>query len=160
MFNPDTAPGGGSYYLGSFEAAVQLLAVEPSTVRVHSDSEIEASINSLGRDQGGLVVMSDSFMAVHRGTIISMAARNNIPTIFDQSYFPREGGLMSYGVNTADFFRRAATYVDRILKGERPGDLPVQLPTKFELVVNLKSAKALGLTIPEAFLLRADEVIE
>jgi putative tryptophan/tyrosine transport system substrate-binding protein len=160
MFNPDTAAGGGSYYMDSFQAAAKSLAVEPSTARVHSDSEIEAAIALLAREQAGLVVMSDSFMAVHRGTVISLATRSKVPTTFDQSYFPREGGLISYGIETTDLFLRAAAYVDRIFKGEMPGDLPVQLPTKFKLVINLKTAKAIGLTVPESFLLRADEVIE
>jgi putative ABC transport system substrate-binding protein len=160
MFNPDTATGGGSYYLGSFEGAARSLAVDPITVRVHSDAEIETAITSLGREQAGLVVMSDSFMSIHRGTVIRLAARNNVPAILDILNFAREGGLISYGINTSDLFPRAATYVDRILKGEKPRDLPVQTPTKYELVINLKTAKALGLTIPESFLLRADEVIE
>jgi putative ABC transport system substrate-binding protein len=160
MFNPDTATGGGSYYLGSFEAAARSLAVEPITVRVHSDAEIGTAITSLGREQAGLVVMSDSFMSTHHRTVIQLAARNNVPAIMPASNFAREGGLISYGTNNVDLFRRAATYVDRILKGEKPTDLPVQQPTKFELIINLKTAKALGLTIPESFLLRADEVIE
>jgi putative ABC transport system substrate-binding protein len=160
IFNPDTAPGGVSYYLGPFEAAARSLAVEPIQARVHSDTEIETAIADLGREQAGLVVMDDSFMSIHRGTVISQAARNNVPAIFDILLFAKEGGLISYGTNTMDLFRRAATYVDRIMHGAKPGDLPVQLPTKFDLVINLKTAKALGLTIPEALLLRADEVIE
>jgi putative ABC transport system substrate-binding protein len=160
MFNPDTAPGGGSYYLGPFEAAARSLAVEPTQARVHSDAEIETAITGLGREEAGLVVMDDSFTSIHRGTVISQAARNNVPAIFSNVFVPREGGLISYGTNNVDLFLRAATYVDRILRGAKPGDLPVEIPTKFDLVVNLKTAKALGLTIPEALLLRADEVIE
>jgi putative tryptophan/tyrosine transport system substrate-binding protein len=99
-------------------------------------------------------------MVVHRALIISAAARNNVPAVYDQSPFARDGGLLSYGPNQVDIHRRAATYVDRILRGEKPGDLPVQFPTKFEMVVNLKTAKALGLTVPQSILLRADEVIE
>jgi putative ABC transport system substrate-binding protein len=160
MFNPDTAPGGGTYFLGSFEAAARSMKVEQITVRVHSDAEIETAINSLGREQAGLVVMDDSFMSVHRGTIISSAARNDVPATFDVLGFAREGGLMSYGSNANDLFRRSAAYVDRILRGATPGDLPVQLPTKFDLVINLKTAKALGLTVPANLLAIADEVIE
>ena len=100
------------------------------------------------------------FTAVHRVSIISAAARNNVPAVYWQSPFAREGGLLSYGVDLADTYRRAASYVDRILRGAKPGDLPVQLPTKFELVVNRKTANALGLAIPPSILLRADEVIE
>jgi putative ABC transport system substrate-binding protein len=160
MFNPDTATGGGSYYLSSFEAAARSLAVEPITVRVHSDAEIETEIASLGREQAGLVVMSDSFMSIHRGTVIRLAARNNVPAIAEIPSFAPEGGLISYGTNPSDLFPPAAAYVDRILKGEKPADLPVVQPTKYELAINLKTAKALGLTIPESFLVRADEVIE
>jgi putative ABC transport system substrate-binding protein len=99
-------------------------------------------------------------MLGHRASIISAAARNNVPAVYWVSAFPRDGGLLSYGVDQVDHFRRAASYVDRILRGEKPGDLPVQLPTKYEMDVNLKTAKALGLAIPPSILLRADEVIE
>jgi putative ABC transport system substrate-binding protein len=160
MFNPDTAPSGGAYFLGSFEAAARSLAVESITARVRSDVEIEAEIASLG-SQTGLVLMPDSFMQVHQGTVISLTARNNVPAIgADLPGFAREGGLLSYGANFQDIFRRAARYVDGILGGANPGDLPVQAPTKYELVINLKTAKALGLEIPPSLLARADEVIE
>ena len=125
------------------------------------DGEIETAIIALGREPGGgLVGMPDTFAITHRASIISAAARNNVPTVYTQSVFARDGGLLSYGIDTVDRYRRAATYVDRILRGEKPGDLPVQFPTKFEMVVNLKTAKALGLTVPQSLLLRADEVIE
>jgi putative ABC transport system substrate-binding protein len=104
--------------------------------------------------------MSDIFMTMHRASILSVAARNNIPAVYGLPAFARDGGLLSYGADPVDIFRRAATYVDRILRGAKPGDLPVQFPTKFEMVVNLKTAKALGLTVPQSILLRADEVIE
>ena len=104
--------------------------------------------------------MSDVFMTAHRAPIISAAARNNVPAVYGDSYNTRDGGLLSYGVDTVDIFRRAASYVDRILRGAKPGDLPVQFPVKYEMVVNLKTAKALGLTMPQSILLRADEVIE
>jgi putative tryptophan/tyrosine transport system substrate-binding protein len=161
MFNPDTAPGGGAYFLGPIEAAARSLAVEPITSPVRSDAEIEAVIASLGREQAGLVIMADSFMLVHRGTVISLAVRNNVPAIgADFPVFAREGGLLSYGANFSDIFRRAAPYVDRILRGANPGDLPVQAPTTYELVINLKTAKALGLDVPALLQQRADEVIE
>ena len=104
--------------------------------------------------------MPDPFITVHRMPIILAAARANVPAIYGFSYFARDGGLLSYGYDVVDSFRRAATYVDRILHGAKPGDLPVQFPTKFEMAVNLKTAKALGLTVPQSILLRADEVIE
>jgi putative ABC transport system substrate-binding protein len=104
--------------------------------------------------------MSDIFTNVHRASIISAAARNNVPAVYTQSLYVRDGGLLSYGVDQEDTYRRAATYVDRILRGARPAELPVEFPTKFEMVVNLKTAKALGLAVPQSILLRADEVIE
>jgi putative ABC transport system substrate-binding protein len=128
---------------------------------VHGDVEIETAIIALGREPGGgLVVMPDSFMAVHRAPIILAAARNNVPAVYGLSFYAREGGLLSYGNDPVDVWRRAATYVDRILRGAKAAELPVQFPTKFEMVVNLKTAKALGLAIPPSIMLRADEVIE
>ena len=128
---------------------------------VHSDVEIEAAITVLGREPGGgLVVLPDGFMNSHRTPIILAAARNNVPAVYWGSVYAKDGGLLSFGTDRVDVFRRAATYVDRILRGEKPGDLPVQFPTKFEMVVNLKTAKALGLAVPPSILLRADEVIE
>jgi putative ABC transport system substrate-binding protein len=133
----------------------------PITALVHDDGEIETAIIALGREPGGgLVVMPDNFMSAHRAPIILAAARNNVPAVYAASYWARDGGLLSYGVEAVDLWRRVATYVDRILRGEKPGDLPVQLPTKFEMVVNRKTANALGLEIPLSILLRADEVIE
>jgi putative ABC transport system substrate-binding protein len=159
MFNPDTSPHAS--FVPSFETAARSLRVVPSTVLVHSDVEIETAITALGREPGGgLVVPPDAFTFTHRAAIISAAARNNVPAVYYQSYFARDGGLLSYGTDLVDSFRRAATYVDRILRGAKPGDLPVQFPTKFEMVINLKTAKALGLTVPQSILLRADEVIE
>jgi putative ABC transport system substrate-binding protein len=145
----------------SFETVARSLKVVPTLAPVHDDVEIETVINDLGREPGGgLVVMPNIFTRVHRGPIISAAARNNVPAVYYQSDFARDGGLVSYGPDLADVWRRAATYVDRILRGEKPGDLPVQLPTKFEMVLNLKTAKALGLTVPRTLLARADEVVE
>jgi putative ABC transport system substrate-binding protein len=159
MFNPDTTLI--STWMPSFETGARSLKVLLIPAPVHSDAEIEMAIIALGREPGGgLVVMPEVFMQVHRAPIISAAARNNVSTVYGDSVFARDGGLLSYGVDTVDRYRRAATYVDRILRGEKPGDLPVQLPTKFEMAVNLKTAKALGLTVPPLLLTRADEVIE
>jgi putative ABC transport system substrate-binding protein len=159
MFNPDTISA--SLYLPSLERAARSLKVEPIIAPVHSEAEIQTAIRDIGREPGGsLVVMPDVFLNVHRVPIISAAARNNVPAVYPLSAFAREGGLLSYGVDQIDISRRAATYADRILRGEKPGDLPVQLPTKFEMVVNRKTATALGRAIPPSILLRADEVIE
>jgi putative ABC transport system substrate-binding protein len=160
MFNPDTAPGGGSYFLDSFEAAARSLAIEPVTARVRSDAEIETAITLFGREQAGLVVMTDSFMGVHLQTIISQSAHDHVPVIYESPRFAREGGLISYGPDYADMFRRAAGYVDRILRGAKPAELPVEVPTRFNLIINLKTAKALGLEVPWILQQRADEVIE
>jgi len=159
MVNPDALPA--SAHMPSLEAAARSLKVVLTIAPVHSDAEIETAIIALGNEPGdGLVVMTDVFTIAHRGSIISAVARNNVPTIYSLSLFTRDGGLLSYGADQVDNWRRAATYVDRILRGEKPGDLPVQLPTKFEMVVNLKTATALGLTVPQSILLSADEVIE
>jgi putative ABC transport system substrate-binding protein len=159
MFKPDTASE--SLYMPSLETAARSLNVVPIMAPVRSDGEIEAAITALGREPGGgLVVMPDVFLGSHRAPIISGAARNKVPAVYELSAFAREGGLLSYGVDRVDSFRRAAPYVDRILSGARPGDLPVQFPTKFEMAVNLKTAKTLGLTVPQSILLRADEVIQ
>jgi putative ABC transport system substrate-binding protein len=146
----------------SLEMAAAALKVVPIPAPVHSDLEIERAIIALGREPGGgLVVMPDGgFTSAHHAPIISAAARNKVPAVYPASYYARDGGLLSYGVDLVDNVRRAAAYVDRILRGEKPGDLPVEFPTKFEMVVNLKTAKALGLDVPQSILLRADEVIE
>jgi putative tryptophan/tyrosine transport system substrate-binding protein len=159
MFNPDTAPV--SAFLPSIETAARSHKVVPIIAPVHNDVEIETAIIALGREPGsGLVVMPDIFLNVHRAPIILAAARNNVLAVYGLSYFARDGGLLSYGVDQVDIFRRAASYVDRILRGVKPGDLPVQFPTKYEMVVNLKTAKALGLDVPWILQQRADEVIE
>jgi putative tryptophan/tyrosine transport system substrate-binding protein len=161
MFNPDTASGGGSYFLPTIESAARSLKVELIAAPVHGDAEIETVITSLGRTPGGgLVGMSDGFMTAHRARIILLAAQNNVPAVYSGNLFTRDGGLLSYGPNLGDLFRRAVPYVDRILRGEKPADLPVQLPIKFEMAVNLKTAKVLRLTVPQSILLSADEVIE
>jgi putative ABC transport system substrate-binding protein len=159
MFNPGTALA--STVMPSLETAARSLKVVPIIAPVHSVEEMETAIRDIGREPGGgLVVPSDAFTTVHRAPIIAAAVRNNVPAIFAFSYFVRDGGLLSYGPDLVDDWRRAATYVDRILRGAKPGDLPVQFPTKFEMVVNLMTAKALGLNVPQSILLRADEVIE
>ena len=135
--HPDTSPA--SAYVPSFETAARSLKVMPSIAHVHSEVEIETAIIALGREPGGgLVGIPDIFMTAHRAPIISAAARYNVPAVYELSEFARDGGLLSYGVDVTDTFRRAATYVDRILRGEKPGDLPVQFPTKFEMAVNLE----------------------
>jgi putative ABC transport system substrate-binding protein len=159
IFNPGTAPV--SAFMPSLETAARSLKVVPIITPVHNDVEIETAIVALGREPGdGLFVMADLFTGAHRAPIISAAARNKVPAVYGFSYFARDGGLLSYGVDPVDSLRRAATYVDRILRGAKAGDLPVQFPTKFEMALNLKTAKALGLTVPQSILLRADEVIE
>jgi putative tryptophan/tyrosine transport system substrate-binding protein len=161
MFNPDTAPGHGSFYLPFFEVTARSLKLEASTVPVHSDSDIETSINALGREPGaGLVAMGDPFMLAHRAAMILAAAQNNVPAISFNAVFARDGGLLSYGPDLGDMFHRAASYVDRILHGAKPAELPVQVPVKFELVINRKTAKALALDVPPDLLALANEVIE
>jgi putative ABC transport system substrate-binding protein len=160
MFNPDTSLF-VARYMPSFEAAARSLKVVPIIAPVRSDVEIDTAIIALGREPGGgLVVLTDLFMIAHRAQIILAAGRNNVSAVYGTSLYARDGGLLSYGPDPVDTFRRAASYVDRILRGAKPADLPVQLPTKFEIAVNLKTAKALGLTVPQSILLRADEVIE
>jgi putative ABC transport system substrate-binding protein len=159
LFNSDALRV--SVYMRSLKTAARSFKVVPITALVHSDIEIETAITALGREPGGgLVVLPDLFMNAHRAAIISAAARNNVPAVYILSDFVRDGGLLSYGPELVDPYRRAASYVDRILRGEKPGDLPVQFPTKYEMVVNLKTAKALGLEVPPSIMLRATEVIE
>ena len=160
MFNPDTAAPVW-IFMPSFETAARSLKVVPIAAPVRSDVEIEAAIAALGREPGGgLFVMPDDFTREHRAPIILAAARSNVPAVYAQSYYARDGGLLSYAPDLGDNYRRAAAFVDRILRGAKPSDLPVQLPTKFEMVVNLKTAKALGLAVPPSIRLRADEIIE
>jgi putative ABC transport system substrate-binding protein len=161
IFNPNTAPDGGSFFLGPFASLARSFAVEPIAAPVSDDAEIETAFASIGREPGGgMIVMPDAFTTVHRKMIIEQAALRRLPVVYPYHYQVVEGGLMAYGVDTVDLLRRAAPYVDRILKGEKPADLPVQAPTKFELVINLKTAKGLGLTVPPALLARAGELIE
>jgi putative ABC transport system substrate-binding protein len=159
IFNPDST--NNSLHVPSFETAARSLKIAPITAPVHDDAQIETAITALGREPGGgLVVLPDILTIKHRAPLIMAAARNNVPAVYAASYYARDGGLLSYGPDLVDNFRRAANYVDRILRGAKPAELSVQLPTKFELVINLKTAKALGLTIPETLLATADEVIQ
>ena len=152
---------GGSAGIAAIDGRVDLDEVVVGTGADRSDAEIDTAITVVGREPGsGLVVMPDGFMVAHRAPITLAAARNNVPAVYALSEFVKDGGLLSYGVDPIDNWRRAASYVDRILRGAKPGDLPVQFPTKFEMAVNLKTAKALGLAVPRSILLRADEVIE
>ena len=161
MFNPKTAPDEGAFFLDPFEPIARSLAVEPIIARVTDANEIENAVVALAREpDGSLVIMPDAFNTVHRQLIILLAARHSLPAIYPYRYQAVEGGLLSYGVDTVDLMRRAAPYVNRILKGEKPADLPVQAPVKFELVVNLRAARVIGLTVPAAVIARADEVIE
>jgi putative ABC transport system substrate-binding protein len=159
-FNPATATY-AEYYLGPFKAAAMVFGVAAIEAPVHDASELESVIAAQAREpNGGLIVMSDAFMQAHRVEITSLAARYRLPTVYPWRYYTDLGGLLSYGNNLIDQYRRAATYAHRILRGEKPGELPVQAPVKFEMTINLKTAKALGLTVPDKLLVAADEVIE
>jgi putative ABC transport system substrate-binding protein len=158
MYNPQTSPAG---YLPSLRSAAATLRVEVTEAPVRNDGEIERVITAMSeRPGGGLTVMADVFMAAHRAPIIALAARHRLPVMYPRRIYVMEGGLMGYGTDVGELFKRAAGYVDRILKGADPGELPVQRPTKFEFVVNLRTARALGLEMPDKLLALADEVIE
>jgi putative tryptophan/tyrosine transport system substrate-binding protein len=160
LFNPATATY-AEFYLNPFKAAAESFAVEAIAAPVRDRSELESVVSAQAREpNGGLIVMPDSFTDLHRAEIASLAARYRLPAVYPRRIFTEVGGLLSYGIDQLDNFRLAATYADRILKGEKPADLPVQAPTKFELVINLKTAKMLGLEVPPTLLARADEVIE
>ena len=160
LYNPATAPFLGPM-LRAIKDAAPTLAVSARAAPVNNESEIEAVMAGLAREErGGIVVLPGPFSIEHADAIVALTARYRLPAVYPYRIFPATGGLMSYGIDGPDRFRRAAAYVDRILKGERPGDLPVQRPDKFELVINLKTAKALGITIAPSLLATADEVIE
>jgi putative ABC transport system substrate-binding protein len=160
VFNPATAPY-AEIFLNPFKAAAASFAVEAIMAPVRDTSELESAIAAQAREpNGGLIVMPDSFVVAHRAEVMSLAARYRLPAVYPFRFFTELGGLMSYGNDQADNWRRAASYADRILKGAKPSELPVQAPIKFELVVNAKTAKALGLDLPSSFYWRADEVIE
>jgi putative ABC transport system substrate-binding protein len=159
IFNPDTAPFAHMFWQ-PVEDAAPSFDVEPMQAPVRDVGEIERTVAAFARQNGGLMVLPDVSTTNHRDLIIALAARHRLPAVYPYRYFATSGGLMSYGSDLADVYRRAASYVDRILKGAVPGDLPVQAPAKFEFVINLKTANALGLTVPPLWLGRADEVIE
>ena len=160
MLSPDM----GSYYTGflrSIETVALSSAVQATLAPARNLDEIERIVSALGRDPGGgLIILPSAPITVHVKQIIKLAARNRLVAVYPFEHFAVQGGLVAYGVDLDDIFRRSASYVDRILKGEKPADLPVQMPVKFKLVINLKTAKALGLTVPPTLLARADEVIE
>ena len=160
LFNPDTAPYAGSF-MRVAAAAAPSFGVELIAAGVHDDSELERAVTDCAaKPAGGLIVLPDAFTTNHRELIVALAARHRLPAVYPLRVFAVSGGLISNGGDPIDIFHRAASYVDRILKGANPGDLPVQAPSKFELVINLKTANALGLTVPPMLLARADEVIE
>jgi putative ABC transport system substrate-binding protein len=155
----DIASGIGQ--LAVIQAAAPSFGVEVRPVGVRDVDEIERAVTAFARfSNGGLIVTASTLTAVHRKLIVALAARHRLPAVYAFRYHTTDGGLISYGPDTTDPFRRAAEYIDRILKGEKPADLPVQAPTKYELIINLKTAKELGLTVPDSLLARADEVIE
>jgi putative tryptophan/tyrosine transport system substrate-binding protein len=160
LFNPETAPYTGEF-LRHAEAAAPSLRVELTPAPIHNAAEIEAAVAALARSPGGgLIIMADSTVGVHRPRIITLASEYRLPAIYPYSYWPKEGGLMSYGTVLSEHWRQAASYINAILRGAKPTDLPVQAATKHELVINLKTAKALGLELPLSLLIRVDEVIE
>jgi putative ABC transport system substrate-binding protein len=159
VFNPDAAPNVGFFHAA--EAAAPSLGIKLAALAVRDATEIEQDITAfVSEPDGGLIVAPHAVTLGNRNLIIELAVRYRLSAVYSDRYFAESGGLVSFGNNAADLFGRAATYVDLILKGANPADLPVQLPTKFELIVNLKTAKTLGLTISESFLIRADQVIE
>jgi putative ABC transport system substrate-binding protein len=161
MFNPASAPSRGSYFLPPFEAAAASIGVKSLAMPLHSVADIEPAIAALGREPGGgLIVMPDNFTTINRALIIAQAAEQRVPAIYSVRFFATEGGLIAYGADLLDLYRRVPFYVDRILKGAKPAELPVQSPAKFELVINLKTANALGLAVSPLMIARANEVIE
>src|SRR5262249_44055433 len=161
LFNPMTAPAGGSAYVRNAEAVAASFAFQVFATPAVSADDIERGLDQFGREpNAGLIVLPDAFTSAHADLIVACAARNRLPTIYPLRLFAPAGGLVSYGIDTIAQFRQAASYVDRILLGEKPSELPVQAPNKFELVINLRTAKALGLEVPPTLLARADEVIE
>jgi putative ABC transport system substrate-binding protein len=161
MFDPNTSPGRGLFYLQLVQNAAKSIALETLATPVHDAASIERAVEKFAAEpNGGLLIQPDVTMHTNRGLIISLAARHRLPAVYTFGFYVAEGGLASYGVDSVDLHRRAASYVDRILRGEKPGQLPVQGPIKFDLAINLKTAKALGLTLPPTLIGRADEVIE
>jgi putative tryptophan/tyrosine transport system substrate-binding protein len=160
LFNPATAPQ-LQFYMPSIKATAASVAVEVSVAPAHAKEEIEGVIAAQARTSGGgLIAMPDLLTSSNHDLIIALAARYRVPTIFNDPIYAESGGLIGYGTDFAELFRQAAGYIDRVLKGDKPGELPIQQPTKYELVINHKTAKALGLTVPESVLSLADKVIE
>jgi putative ABC transport system substrate-binding protein len=160
LFNPATAPP-LKFYIAAIESAASSVGIEANAAPIRDKDEIEGVIATQKQGSGGsVIVMPDGHNTTNRDLIIGLAARYGVPAIYFNSYFAKSGGLIAYGADYAELFRETAGYVDRILRGENPGNLPIQLPAKFELVLNLKTAKGLGLEVPRALLLAADEVIE
>jgi len=161
MYSAESSPGSGTIATGTFTESAKEFHVTPIAAEVHSPGEIETAMTELGATPGGaLIVVAGNFTTLYRELIISLAARLQIPTLYPYRYFVDEGGLLSYGVDVLDLFRRAPDYVDRILQGAKPAELPVQAPRKFELVINLKAASALGLVVPRILLAGADALID
>jgi putative ABC transport system substrate-binding protein len=161
LYNPDTAARSLSFFLKPIEAVAASVALEPVVMPVRGPAELDSAIADLARDEAqGLMVIPDIFMSVHRARIIEQAARLKVPAIYPFSYFATDGGLVACGADMLDLYRRTSGYVDRILRGSKPADLPVQAPTKVDLVVNLRTAEALGLSVPRIVIARASEVIE
>jgi putative tryptophan/tyrosine transport system substrate-binding protein len=161
LWDPQTSPGGGSYYLRLVQDAARSIGVETIAIPVHDRADIERAIDAFARaPDAGLLVQPDVTIHSNRALIISLAARHRLPAVYTFPFYVAEGGLASYGIEPVDLYRRAAPYVDRILRGTKPSDLPVQAPVKFELAINLKTAKALGIEVPPTLLARANEVIE
>jgi putative ABC transport system substrate-binding protein len=160
LWCPKTAPYGEAFYQAAFQPSAPMLQLATTAARIQEASHIEQFISRLDASESAVAVMADPFLASHRKLVIEHVARRQIVTVYPWAYFVRDGGLISYGVDQADMFRRSASYVDRLLRGEQAGSLPVQGPVKFEIGVNLRTAKALRIEVPESLLLLADELIE
>jgi putative tryptophan/tyrosine transport system substrate-binding protein len=161
LFNPPTAPGGGAYYARLVEGAAAALGVGAISGPVYAASDIDAVVTKLAHEPGGgLIALPDAFTNTHRTVIFELAMRHRLPAVYTFGHYAVEGGLIAYGANIVDLYRRSASYVDRILKGEPAGDLPIQAPAKFELMINLATARALGITVPSSLLARADQLLE
>lgn len=161
MDNPESVPGAGAFFTGAFFDSAAEFNVAPTVAKVHSAAEIESAMVKLGAEPGGgLITVPDNFLTFHRDLLVTLAAKYKIPAIYPYRYFAEAGGLLSYGVDVVDLFRSSTDYVDRILRGANPGTLPVQAPKKFEMVINLKTAKALGIGVPRDVLAAADDIIE
>lgn len=161
LYNPDAVPSAGMPYTPSFQESANEFKVHPITAEVRSEDQIKSVMTNLAAmPHSALIVLPDNYVTVHRQMIISLAAELRIPAIYSYRYYADEGGLLSYGVDVLDLFRRAPDYIDRILQGSKPADLPVQAPRKFELVINMKTARSLGITVPRILLAGADALIE